>query len=198
MNKKIVSVLAVAGLALTATACTTPDPEMQQVEERASKNKVYQPVYTVELDNWNRAQEIYDDPASIQWCTLFPSNPSAPIITFPIVGKLTTSNTSYFSPTSPQSNSSGAMVNVPNRSVDGLYHGDSFYRYGFTPAGVMVDFSNSMESICQTSLTEYQRENTYLDGASAEGNVDDRQERAEEAIRNGNAEEAAKILEEGN
>jgi hypothetical protein len=196
MNKKLIALAGIGTLAVTLTACGGGQPSSQedQVAQKASKSKAYIPQNDVELRNYNKAQELYDDPAAIQWCTAFPSSNSAPIITVPIAGKLTTSATSYFSPTKMEGDTSGGYINTPNRSVDGLFHGDSFYRYGFTPAGVYVDFSNSLELLCQTSLTEYQRQHTFVDGANAEGDVDARQAKAEEALKAGDGDKAAKIL----
>lgn len=188
-KKKIIAGLIAAPLAIAAlSGCTSEGEQYRAAQNKANQNREpYTPSNGVELNNYNRAQELYDDPAAIQWCTAFPSSATAPIVTIPIAGKLTTSATSYFKPVDD--------ALVPQRSVDGMYHGDSFYRYGFTPAGVYVDFSNSMEMICQTSLTEYQKTNTYVDGASITGDVDARQDRAEEALRNGDGKGAAKILE---
>src|SRR5699024_12035983 len=116
------------------------------------------------MENYNKAQELYDDPAAIQWCTAFPSSNSAPIITLPIAGKLTTSSTSYFAP-SKLAGKYAESTAVPNRSVDGLFHGESYYRYGFTPAGQYVDFSNSLELLCTTALTELDRKSTRLNSS---------------------------------
>lgn len=187
------AVLMVGGIA----ACTEEDPQYKDVEAKAAAQEGYIPVNDVELSNYNRAQALYDNPSAIQWCTAFPSSTSAPIITIPIAGKLTTSNTSFFS---PEERVSGYELMTPKRSVDGLYHGDSFYRYGFTPAGQYVDFSNSMELLCTTSLTEFQRQNTYVEGVGNNGDatgvdVDARQAEAEEALKNGNPEGAVESLE---
>jgi hypothetical protein len=186
------AITAAAGLALAG--CTAPTSDEKAVQEKAANFKAYIPRNNVELDNYNKAQELYDDPAAIQWCTAFPSSNSAPIITLPIAGKLTTSATSFFSPTETNSNSSGSMVNTPKRSVDGLFHGDSFYRYGFTPAGQYVDFSNSLELLCTTSLTEFQRQNTYVEGVNTDGDVAAKQKAAEAALKAGDAAKATNIL----
>lgn len=190
--------LAVAGFAaiaaITLSACEDMSPsESRQVEHKAQDFEAYLPTNNVELDNYNRAQELYDDPAAIQWCTAFPSSNSAPIITLPIAGKLTTSATSYFNPQERVSGSNGA-VSLPTRSVDGLYHGDSFYRYGFTPGGQYVDFSNSLELLCTTALTEFQRENTFVEGVDTSGDIEKLQRQAEEALKDGDRDKAVDIL----
>jgi hypothetical protein len=199
--KKIVAPVLILAAVITLSGCGAQQnnkTELDQVKEKANQSKAYIPKNTVELDNYNKAQEIYDNPASIQWCTAFPSSNSAPIITMPIAGKLTTSNTSYFSPTEVYDNANG-MVNIPSRSVDALYHGESFYRYGFTPAGQYVDFSNSLELLCTTALTDFQRQNTYVEGVGNDGDASKmdltkRQKEAEEALKNGDSAKATEIL----
>lgn len=201
--KKIIAGVSVAILAVVGlTACDSgkKPSEQQEVEQKASGFKAYIPKNDVELSNYNKAQELYDDPAAIQWCSMFPSSSSAPIITIPIAGKLTTSGTSYFSPTEVgQYGSNNAPINRPNRSVDGLFHGDSFYRYGFTPAGAYVDFSNSSELLCTTALTDFQRQNTYVEGVGNNGDakkldIDSRQKSAEKALKDGDSTKATDIL----
>lgn len=191
--KKITAATAVAALAVTLSACSEPTDEEKAVAQKAGDYEAFIPENNVEMENYNKAQELYDDPAAIQWCTAFPSSNSAPIITLPIAGKLTTSSTSYFAP-SKLAGKYAESTAVPNRSVDGLFHGESYYRYGFTPAGQYVDFSNSLELLCTTALTEFQRENTYVEGVDTEANVDELQKRAEEALENGDAEGAVEIL----
>lgn len=195
MRKQLTAAtMIIAGLTLAACGSgETAQSEEQKVQDKASSFEAYIPENNVELDNYNRSQELYDDPAAIQWCTAFPSSNSAPIITLPIAGKLTTSATSYFSPVEAERIREGGVV-VPKRSVDGLFHGDSFYRYGFTPAGQYVDFSNSLELLCTTALTEFQRENTFVEGVDTSGDIDQIQAQAEEALRDGDQEAAVNIL----
>ena len=200
MKKTTKIIAGIAGAILMVggvVACTEEDSQYKDVKDKAAAQEGYIPVNDVELSNYNRAQALYDNPSAIQWCTAFPSSTSAPIITIPIAGKLTTSNTSFFS---PEERVSGYELMTPKRSVDGLYHGDSFYRYGFTPAGQYVDFSNSMELLCTTSLTEFQRQNTYVEGLGTNGDasevdVEARQDQAEEALKNGDPEGAVDSLE---
>lgn len=195
-STKIIAGIAGAAFVIGGLAACTESEQEKQVRAKAESSEAYIPVNDVEMNNFNRAQELYDNPAAIQWCTAFPSSSSAPIITIPIAGKLTTSSSSYFDPTTVDGN-----ANVrPSRSVDGMYHGDSFYRYGFTPGGQYVDFSNSMELLCTTSLTEFQRQNTYVEGLGTNGDatevdVDARQRAAEESLKSGDPEGAVDSLE---
>jgi hypothetical protein len=187
------------GLVLTAAGCAPVDnpDEKAAVQSKAAGRKAYLPKNDVEFKNYNRSQELYDNPNAIQWCSAFPSSASAPIVTIAIAGKLTTSGTSYFSPTEVRE-SSVNNLSIPARSVDGMFHGESFYRYGFTPAGQYVDFSNSMELLCTTALTEFQRQNTFVEGVAKDTSADDitrRQAQAEAALKAGDAKKAANILE---
>lgn len=45
-----------------------------------------------EYKNYIAAQKIYDDPSTIIWCTTTWGNASAPLVTVPIAGKLTSSS----------------------------------------------------------------------------------------------------------
>ena len=197
-SKSIAAIALVFGLFLTAAGCAPQDnpDEKAAVQAKVDGRKAYIPQNDVEFKNYNKSQELYDNPAAIQWCTAFPSSASAPIITVAIAGKLTTSGTSYFSPTSVRE-SSVNNLNIPARSVDGMFHGDSFYRYGFTPAGQYMDFSNSMQLLCSTSLTEYQRQNTFVEGVAKEATADEvngLQAKAEDALKAGKGDQASNIL----
>lgn len=184
------------GLAFSLAACDAPQQTSQakQVYKKASKARAYIPQNDVELSNYNRAQELYDQPASIIYCTAFPSNASAPIVTVPIAGKLTSSSTTFFAPEYRSSNSSGSAVTLPNRSVDGLYHPNPpQYRYGFTPGGQYVDFAN-VETICTTALTKFQREQTKL-SITVDQSAKSATAKAEAALKAGKNEEAQRILD---
>lgn len=183
-----VSITAIGAFALTGCNSES-DKATRAVYEKAKDLKPYIPENDVELRNYTKAQELYDNPAAIQWCTLFPPSNSAPLVTFPVAGKLTTSSTSYFE--------------AGSQSVDGLFHGDSFYRFGFTPGDQYADVSNSMPMYCTTALTDFQRQNTFVESVGASGDaskidIDSRQTEAEKAIKDGDFEKAENILEGGN
>lgn len=190
LNTKFKKIAALSSIAvigtLGLTACNSESEKAsREVYEKSRDMKPYIPKNDVELRNYTKAQEIYDDPTVIQWCSLFPPSNSAPIITVPIAGKLTTSSTSYFG--------------AGEKSVDGLFHGDSFYRMGFTPGGEYADVSNSMPMFCSTALTEFQRQKTYVDGLGTNGDankvdVDALQKKAENALKSDTPDDAAKIL----
>lgn len=190
-------VLAVAAAALLLPACAKDSDDHNQkrdVDKRAEAYKAYLPKNTVELDNYNEAQRLYDSPSTIIWCSTTWGNASAPIVTVPIKGKLTSSSTTFFRPEEVvNKGTDGSGVVVSGRSVDGLFHPNPpGYRYGFTPGGQYVDFFN-MATFCTTALTEFQRQETrvavdYDDVAR----LADR--RAEQALSRGDGAAAERIL----
>ncbi len=190
-------VLAVAAAALLLPACAKDSDDHKQksdVDKRAGDYEAYLPRNTVELDNYNEAQQLYDNPSTIIWCSTTWGNASAPIVTVPIKGKLTSSSTTFFRPEEVIDNGSDKSgVVVSSRSVDGLFHpSPPGYRYGFTPGGQYVDFFN-MATFCTTALTEFQRQETrvavdYDDVAR----LADR--RAEQALSRGDGAAAERIL----
>jgi hypothetical protein len=191
-------VLAVAAAAFLLPACAKDSEDRNQkraVDKRAEGYEAYLPKNTVELDNYNEAQRLYDSPSTIIWCSTTWGNASAPIVTVPIRGKLKSSTTTFFRPeevVDKGSDGSGGVV-VSSRSVDGLFHpSPPGYRYGFTPGGQYVDFFN-MATFCTTALTEFQRQETrvavdYDDVAR----LADR--RAEQALSRGDGAAAERIL----
>ncbi|KMV15958.1 hypothetical protein ACT17_22990 [Mycolicibacterium conceptionense] len=188
--------VAVSALALAACESTAASNSEQykKVEENAGKRQPYQPHNDVEFNNYNEAQKLYDNPNTIQWCTATWSNGSAPLFTVPIRGKLTSSSVSYY-PNQEVRNDGSAAYNPELRSVDGMYHGNPpAYRYGFTPAGVYVDFSG-MEVMCSTQPMKFQRQDTKIT-YEPDPQLADAQRRAEEALKAGKPDEAQRILQE--
>lgn len=170
------------------------DQAKQQANENGKNFEPYIPSSpNTEQNNYNKAQELYNDASTIVWCTAFPSSPAAPFVTVPVAGKLTSSSTTAFAPDAgieiPGSDNGGVGT---SRSVDGLYHPNPPpYRYGFTPGGQYVDFFN-LETLCTTQPLKFQRENLAITPDSALTNAD---ARAQQALKNGQPNEAQKILE---
>lgn len=198
MKKFIITgaaIIALVGLSACETYGTETPTQQEQVEKKASSTKAYIPQNTVELDNYNAAQKVYDAKDSIIWCTTTWGNASAPLVTIPIRGKLTSSSVSYFPNNSVKTyGSSGAKspIHVENRSVDGMFHGSPpAYRYGFTPGGQYVDF-DGMPTFCTTALTSFQRQSTDVtikfDGGA-------QQNAAQDALKSGDPAAAEKALE---
>jgi len=200
MSRRLIAAAIAAALMLTVTACgdhgkSAEKQAYDQIADKAHKRTPYIPRNDVEFKNYNAAQELFDDPATIIWCTSTWANPSAPIVTVPVAGKLTSSSTSFFSPLKIDDNSDWGVV-VPNRSVDGLYHPDPpKYRFGFTPGNQYVDFYE-MPTFCTTALTKMQRQSTEL-ALSVDEQAAVATGQAEQALRRGDRKAAQRILEEG-
>lgn len=190
--KKIAAVALVSVTALSMASCedTVQKERLKEVTSNSVNRDAYIPQNDVEFNNYNKAQELFDNPATIIWCSAFPSTPSAPIITVPIAGKLTSSSSSYFSPERLDMNS-GAVLQ--EKSVDGMYHGSPPpYRFGFTPGGQYVSFEGGMNVMCTTSLTQFQKDKTYIQ--IEEDVAHGQQAAAEEALKNGDHKAAQDAL----
>lgn len=183
--------------ALTLTGCgvsgppTEVDKANHEVEKKASDRKPYLPVNDVEFNNYNKSQELYDDPASIQWCTIQPQANTAPMVTIPVAGKLTSSSTSFFPGDKLVEDYDNTVV-MENKSVDGMYHGSPApYRYGFTPAGEYVSFEGQISYFCTTQLMDWQKTEEH-------SNVTVQVEQdAEAALKAGDNAKAGEILKGG-
>ena len=142
------ALLGLAGLALTG--CGDIRTEQQKSYDEASMNaserKAYVAKNSLDFNNYDRRQKISDNPSTIVWCTAVFSQPGAPMITVPIVGKLT---------------SGGKRPFNSEMGPDGMYGSSGDYRYGFTPGGNMVDFSG-IATFCTTEPTVWQREKTTI------------------------------------
>jgi hypothetical protein len=164
--RKIMAMIVIALLSVAVAACgsetNTPKSQYKQVVAHAKRQSAYIPTHDVELHNYNAAQKVYDTPSTIQWCTFTWANPAAPIVTVPIAGKLTSSSTTFFNPTSIVGDSDSGYVTEGSRSIDGLFHPNPPpYRYGFTPGNQYVDFTD-LPTFCTTALTKVQRQKTQV------------------------------------
>lgn len=164
----------------------------------STTSKVFTPPLpdSPDFTNYNAAQRLYASKSTIVWCTTTWGNASAPLVTIPIAGKLTSSTVSIY-PSSRvviDTDTGNKEYTPERRSVDGMYHGSPPpYRYGFTPGGQYVDFSG-MEVFCTTALSKFQRQNTKVSiAADAEGSQADAQ--AQAALKRGDKAGAQKILE---
>jgi hypothetical protein len=195
----MMSVLAVGGLAAAGCGGETTDhrtPEQRAkdtIVHKAHQRTPYVPSHDVEFHNYNRAQQVYDDPSNILWCTFSFNNPSSPLVTVPVTGKLTSSSTTFFSPEQIDDRFEGPVV-VPSRSVDGLYHPNPpGYRYGFTPGGAYVDFFN-LETYCSNKPTEFQRKQTKM-SLTVDHDLGAADAAAQAALKAGRPAEAQRIIE---
>lgn len=202
MFRKIAAVAALLVAVLMVAACdevsgTEVDKANRSVNDRAVHRKPYLPRNDVEFKNYNAAQKLYDDPNTIIWCSTTWGNPSAPIVTVPVAGKLTSSSTTFFQPERAidvSGDGASAIGLGTARSVDGLFHPNPpQYRYGFTPGGQYVDFF-TMPTLCTTALTKFQRQKTQVD-VSYDSEAAKAQKTAEDALKQGRHGAAQRALE---
>jgi hypothetical protein len=193
--KKLLAAAAVGLTAIGLAACgedRTQNAGAHQSQYAESETnragfKPFIPKNGVEFSNYNKAQELYDSPSTIIWCTSAFPIPNSPLFTVPIAGKLTSSSVSFF-PNKVErfyaSDDNGAYY-PELTSVDGMYHGSPPpYRYGFTPGGQYAEFNNAMPTFCTTALNSFQRKSTQIsltvDQAALKG-----QKKAEAALEAG-------------
>jgi hypothetical protein len=194
LPKFLMLIVAVLAMAIFISACDEEDhsKEEEEVAAVARSYHAYIPKNGVEFHNYNQSQELYDNPATILWCTAFPQSPTEKPVTVPVAGKLTSSTTTFFRPEERVSGEHGAVA-LPRRSVDGLYHPNPpQYRYGFTPGGQYVDFFD-MPTLCTTQPLEYQTQSIAL---SVDGSLAKATGEAEKALAAGDKAKAEKILKQ--
>lgn len=144
---KRLTIFALAAATLALAACDTPQYKAQrEAELRAANRAAFVPQNALDFDNYDRRLRLSDDPTTIVWCSAAFPTPGAPIITVPIVGKLT---------------SGGKRPFGTDPGPDGMYGSSGEYRYGFTPGGNMVDFTG-IATFCTTEPTVWQREATTI------------------------------------
>jgi hypothetical protein len=160
------SLMALIGASLAACGGSGDESKQEKTSSAVSNERetfegAYVPKHHVEFNNFNKAQELYDTPSTIIWCTTTWGNPSAPMVTVPVAGKLTSSSVSYLPQNHINYDEHGNTV-TESTSNDGMYHGSPPpYRYGFTPGGQYVDFFN-MPTLCTTAMTKFQRQKTQI------------------------------------
>lgn len=198
-TKIAVAIVAMMCLPLMAASCDTEKPTASRdarksVDTRANARSPYLPHNDVEFKNYNEAQKLYDSPTTIIWCSTTWGNPSAPIVTIPVAGKLTSSSVSYFPGKRWVDRGEYTFTDEEARSVDGMYHGTPApYRYGFTPGGQYVDFFN-MPTVCTTALTKFQRQATKV-SVSVDSVAKEKDSAAQSALKRGDKAGAQRILD---
>lgn len=169
-------VLAVGALA----ACDSTSTQQDQAVQRANARQNYTPKNDVEGRNYNARQKLADDPTSIIWCSVYPSNQTVKPYTVPIVGKLTSGNKRPYSTSQVSGNSVTYSPELPG--PDGFYGTSGEYRYGFDPSGVYYDFYN-VETVCTSAPTLIQRNTTTIAVTAAPGSLTAADTRAEAALK---------------
>lgn len=194
MRRLVFIVLAVLVVSVAVAACGNSDSsERNNAHKGAEENRKnfvpYIPKNQIEGANYNKKEELFDNPNTIIWCSAFPPGSNYPVITIPIAGKLTSSSVSVF-PSNHEVGSEGSVVEAED--VDGLFHGSPPpYRYGFTPGGQYVSFEGGLATLCTTQPLEVQRQSVSVKVA---GGLDKASREAEAALKSGNNKEAQAIL----
>lgn len=195
--RRIIAVLVSTCIAVSVAACgndTNNAAAHKSSYNQAQVNRTnfhpYIPQHAVEFTNYNKAQEVYDNPSTIIWCTTAFPTPSTPLITVPIAGKLTSSSVSFFPNKVEKAYENGGEFYPELTSVDGMYHGSPPpYRYGFTPGGQYAEFSSAMPTFCTTALNSFQRKSTQV-SITVDQKALSAQHKAEEALGEGQKVEA--------
>ena len=147
------------------------------------RSDIYVMKNDVEYRNYNRRQQLADDPTSILWCTSAFPVPGSPMFTIPIVGKLTSGSKRPF------------PISDTQPGPDGMYGSSGEYRYGFTTSGMYADWYN-MQTFCTTEPTVWQRQSTTL-VMQADPELLRVQTAARAALARGDTAEANRILSAG-
>jgi len=193
---KIVAVMMLTAFLFIAAGCANTGEKnvaQKQAEEKALGRTPYEMKNDVEFNNYNRRQVLADDPTVILWCTSAFPVPSSPLFTVPIVGKLTSGGKRPY-PTQITRTYDGDQYFPEIPGPDSMYGSSGEYRYGFTPAGVYADFYG-ISTFCTTEPMIWQRESTKI-VMQSDPTLLDAQNKAREALKNGDSTGAEKILEE--
>lgn len=190
----MIALMAVATLAIGcggSSASSGQEKAKDNIEHHADERVPYEPVHDVEFNNYNKAQELYDSPSTIIWCSVMPQSSTAPIVTVPVAGKLTSSSTTFFRPEEFIDRGNYSWQTAEARSVDGMFHPNPpKYRYGFTPGGQYVDFFE-LPTFCTTQPLAFQRQSVQV---KVDSNLNDATQKAEQALGEGKKKEAQAIL----
>jgi hypothetical protein len=186
--------LVVAVLIATASGCAPESQSIVQarkeVESRQARRSIYVEKNDTEFNNYNRRQVVADDPTTILWCTSAFPIPSSPLFTVPVVGKLTSGGKRPY----PTQKIESVPYYPELPGPDGMYGQSGEYRYGFTPAGVYIDFYN-ISTFCTTEPTVWQRESTTI-VLAIDPTLAAAQKQARELLKQGKTAEAQAILEQ--
>lgn len=158
---------AAAALALvftTAASCDENAPAgngADNAKNVADGRQNYVPKNDVEGRNYNARLRIADSPATLIWCSVYPTNPNVKPFTVPIAGKLTSGGKRPFASQDAHSNSNSNIYYTEIPDAQGMYGQSGEYRYGFDPAGNYHDFYG-MEVYCTTVPTVIQKNTTEI------------------------------------
>ncbi len=197
MSRRLAQIGVLLIVAVFIAACGAQDQNSKPQDEavnKAQQHDVYVPKNDIEFNNYNDRQVLADDPTTILWCTIFPPTPGSPLVTTPIVGKLTSGTKRPYA-TEQRSNYDTARYFPELPGPDGMYGpSDPNYRYGFTPGHKYWDYT-AIPMVCSDEPTVWQKEATTL-VLDTDQQLLEAQVRAQQALAQGNGEEAERILAE--
>lgn len=193
LNRKIV--IGFAGLVLVGLAlagCIADERAPANGKDITAGRNIYVPKNDVEGKNYNARLRIADSPATLIWCSVYPTNPNVKPFTVPIAGKLTSSGKRPEPTSQSYVGSEATRYNPELPDAQGMYGSSDEYRYGFDPAGNYHDFYG-LEVYCTTVPTVIQKNTTEIAiSASGDLNAIDKQvEAALEACRKQNTDPSA-------
>lgn len=165
------SVFFCALLAVIITSCSAQEPPTKPTAQDKALKRVqtrqnYVPKNDVEGRNYNARLQIADDPATLWWCSVYPTNPNVKPFTVPITGKLTSGNKRPYPTSRDLAGGNDGVIRQDYYTTelpgpDGFFGSSGEYRYGFDPAGNYHDFYN-METYCTTVPNVIQKNTTQI------------------------------------
>lgn len=181
----IITVVVAVGVSLAVSACSKSSPAKSDSGTTIATNRTnYTPVNDVEGRNYNARQALADNPATLIWCSAFPTSPNVKAFTVPIVGKLTSGNKRPYATTQViiDNDTGGRTYSQEVAGPDGMFGTSGEYRYGFDPAGNYHDFYG-IEVYCTSVPDIIQKQQTVIvvkDGDA--GNLSDLDNRVQQAL----------------
>lgn len=133
----ILVAVALAIIITILTGCGSNNPGAKQVPTYQSQNFIERQIF-------NHRLEISDDPSTILFCTTYPYD--EPPRTYIIAGKLVSGTKR---PDSPNNGADNGAIGTERADAQGMYGSSVPYRFGFTPGGVYIDFTD-LATKCST------------------------------------------------
>lgn len=198
MNRKTKAALvSFAALAVVAAGCgggkKSSAVSASQKASAALQSQIYQDKNNVEFKNYNDRQKLADDPSTILWCTFYPPTVGQQPFTYPIAGKLTSSNKRPYSTTAYIDAGNYAWYPKDVPGPDHMFGSSSEYRYGFDPTRTQyVDFT-ALPSFCTNKPTTYQANKTNI-VVTTDATLNGIDKAAQAALKAGDAKKAMAIL----
>ena len=158
--------LAVVTMGIVSACASSDKPQSaQQSAQHASatlQSQIYKPKNFVEFHNYNRRQELVDQPNTIWWCTAYYNNPNIKPVTVPIAGKITSGTKRPYPTSVAETGSDNQRYYTEVAGPDAMDGPSDDYVYGFTPQGAYWQRASSVPLSCTTEPTVYQATETTI------------------------------------